>query len=291
MLATSGKPFDSEDYLFEIKWDGVRVSVYVEDGAFRMRSRRGNDMTGRYPELDGLASLPGGTVLDGELVVLNDQGLPDFAAVLSREHARSPLRIQQSARVKPTTLIVFDLLYTDYGSTFEQPFNRRREQLAGLLERHELDRVILSDGVVGPGESYFREVVTAGLEGLVAKRLDSTYQVGRRSESWIKMRRRSSMLCAIIGYVPSGDDFESLIVASDEAGALRCVGRVGNGFDRALRDDLNARLRKLHCEQPLIDCAESGQWVRAELYCSVAFLEQTASGNLREPVFERLISD
>ena len=289
MLATTGKPFDSDDYLFEIKWDGIRVSVYVEDGAYRLKSRKGNEMTGRYPELDGLASLPEGTLLDGELVVLNERGLPDFRAVLSREQARAPLRIQQSARSSPTTLIIFDQLYAEFSPLVDEPFHVRRQRLLDTIETCESPRLIPSDGVVGPGQAYFEEVVAAGLEGLVAKRLDASYQVGHRSESWIKMRRRSSLLCTIIGYVPSGDDFESLIVASDDHGMLRCVGRVGNGFDRALRGELNELLRDRHCDEPLIESAERGQWVKAGLYCSVAFLERTATGYLREPVFERLV--
>ena len=124
----------------------------------------------------------------------------------------------------------------------------------------------------------------------MAKRLDSRYMAGKRSDAWIKMRKRSSVLCAIIGYVPKGDGFESLILATDEAGQLSCVGRVGNGFDATLRRELTPLLRSHECDDPLIPCDEGGQWLRAGLYCSVRFLERTSSGNLREPIFERLVS-
>src|SRR5262245_26903031 len=110
MLARIGAPFDSQDHVFEIKWDGVRAVTYVEPGGHRMHGRKRRDLADRYPELAGLASLPSGTVLDGELVVLRDDGRPDFPAILHRENGNAA-RAHDAARQMPVVYVVFDLLY------------------------------------------------------------------------------------------------------------------------------------------------------------------------------------
>ena len=289
MLAKSGTPFDSDQHLFEIKWDGLRATVYVDRGSYRVVSRRGHDMTERYPELGELSRLPDGTVLDGELVALDHSGKPSFRAVLSRQQARSPLRIKHAAQSTPTTLIAFDLLYQGHESILAMPFHERRSRLVETIDSLSASVVVVSDGVIGPGKRYFSEIVARDLEGLVAKRLNSPYLAGRRSDAWIKIRRRSSLLCAIVGYVPKGDDFESLIIATDDDGELVCVGRVGGGFSESVRDEVNRLLKANEATEPLIACRHAGRWLRAGLFCSVNFLERTHTGDLREPVFERII--
>src|SRR5438876_735748 len=113
MLAKQGMAFDSDDYLFEIKWDGTRTLAFVEHGGYRLVNRRRIDMTSRYPEFSFLRELPPGTVLDGEVVVLRD-GKPSFPLLLSREQARVPLKVRSSSRSMPATYIVFDVLYQDF---------------------------------------------------------------------------------------------------------------------------------------------------------------------------------
>jgi len=128
MLARPGAPFDSSDYLFEIKWDGTRGLAFIEGQNYRLVNRRRIDMTDRYPEFAFLALLPAGTVLDGEIVVLQ-QGKPDFGLLQSREQARSPLRIRTMARTQPATYIVFDMLFDGYQSLLSRPLQERRERL------------------------------------------------------------------------------------------------------------------------------------------------------------------
>jgi len=291
MLAQTGKPFDSPRHLFEIKWDGIRAMAYIDEGVYRLLTRRGHEITSRYPEFFSLAELSPGTVLDGEIVVLDEAGKPDFRAVLTREQARSPQRFRSLAKATPATFVVFDLLYLDYRDLMQRPLRERRELLLANIAPKFSDRVVLSDGVVGAGTAFFREAVSRDLEGVVAKRLDSRYFPGRRTDAWIKIRKRSTALCAILGYVPKGDDFESLILAEQQEGELRCVGRVGTGFDAALRDRLNRLLRERETEQPLVRCAEKGKWLEPGMYCQVLYLQRSKDGMLREPVFERLILD
>jgi DNA ligase D-like protein (predicted ligase) len=291
MLAKPGAPFDADDYLFEIKWDGVRTLAFVDRQGYRLVNRRRIDMTDRYPEFAFLGTLPRGTVLDGEMVVLKD-GKADFALLGSREHTRSPLRIATLARSTPATYIVFDLLYESSASLMTRPLAARRKRLERLVQRVASPRLVLSEGVVGHGQAFFAEACRQHLEGVVAKRLTSSYLPGKRSDAWIKIKRGGSVLCAILGFVPSGaDDFRSLILATEVDGELRAAGKVGTGMDVPMRARLNRLLWSRLQKKPLVPCEIRGKWVTPGLYCKISYLERTPSGDFRAPVFEELCEE
>ena len=288
MLARIGSPFDSPDHLFEIKWDGVRAVTYVEDGRHRMHGRRRRDLADRYPELAGLASLPPGTVLDGELVVLRADGRPDFPAILGRENGNAA-RAHDAARLSPVVYVVFDLLYADGESLLALPLRERRERLARVVAAAALPRVVASDGVVGDGLALFAAARGRGLEGIVGKRLASPYLPGERTDAWQKWKVQRQVHCLILGYEPDGArDFKSLIVATDVHGELRCVGKVGSGIGEAERTELKRLLFASRTARPLIEPGLPGRWVAPGIYCTVNFLEWTAGGALRAPVFVAL---
>src|SRR5438105_2535311 len=235
MLATPAAPFDSDDHLFEIKWDGIRCLAFVEDGSVRLCNRRRADQTERYPEFACLTNLPPGTVLDGEIILLKD-GKPSFPLLMSREQARTPLRIQGLHKAMPATFMVFDLLYLSYESWMNKPLRERRARLAELIKPVCNAHLQLSEGITGKGSAYFAEAVRRDLEGVVAKRLDSRYLPGQRSDCWLKIKRHSEVLCAVIGFIPDGPkDFRSLIIACEQEGEVRCVGKVGSGIEDSLR--------------------------------------------------------
>ncbi len=160
MLAEPGTAFDSDEHLFEVKWDGTRTLAFVEGKQYRLLNRRRIDMAERYPEFACLAGFPAQTVVDGETVVLRD-GKPD-------EQARSPLKIRSLARALPATYIVFDLLYERYLSVMELPLLERRRRLERLITTAGLLQVVLSQGIIGPGRAFFQESCGLGLEGVVA---------------------------------------------------------------------------------------------------------------------------
>lgn len=289
MLARIAEPFDSPEHLFEIKWDGTRALLFVESDRYRILNRRRAVITERYPELDVLGKLKPGAVLDGEVVVLRD-GKPDFRLLLSREHSASALRRQSSAIEYPATFMAFDQLYSDYRSLEKLPLRARRDQLAETVAAASHPRLVFSDGIMQRGKDYFEEVCARGLEGVMAKRLDSPYHAGRRTDAWLKIKRRKMLLCAIIGYVPSGpDDIRSLIIATSDDGELRCVGKVGSGIDERTRADLWRLLGEKARATPLIPCSIPGKWVEPGLYCTVTYQERTESGQLRAPVFKELV--
>jgi len=291
MLARLGDPFDSPEHLFELKWDGVRAVSYVDEHGLRMHGRRRRDLATRYPELAFLAELPRGTVLDGELVVLREDGRPDFRAILSRESA-SAARVDAARRKHPVVYVVFDLLFEGGASLLGEPLRVRRERLQALVGAAGQRRLMLSDGVVGDGLSLFEAARAQELEGIVAKRLDAPYQPGERGDAWQKIKPVKSIHCLVIGYEPDADrrdDFKSLIVATDFDGELVCVGKVGSGIGEAARAELRELLLQRPADAPLIDAGTSGRWVQPGIYCTVSYLERTASGNLRAPVFKGLV--
>jgi len=187
MLAKPGVPFDSQEHLFEVKWDGTRVLAFVEQGGYRLVNRHRVDATDRYPELGFLGDLAAGTVLDGEVVVLQN-GKPTFRLLLSRNQARAPFKIRSLARTLPATYVVFDLLYERFESLLALPLGTRRKRLEKLMRRYAHPRLVFSQGVVGPGKAFFAEVCGQGLEGVMAKCLASRYRPGRRTDAWIKIK-------------------------------------------------------------------------------------------------------
>jgi DNA ligase D-like protein (predicted ligase) len=288
MLCRSARPFDSPAHLFEVKWDGVRALAFVEAGQWRLQGRRRAGLASRYPELALLARLPSGTVLDGELVVLQPDGRPDFAAVVGRENG-SAARAADAARLKPVVYVVFDLLWERGESLLARPLRERRQRLHACVAGLDPRRVFAAEGVEGAGLALFAAVQQRALEGVVAKELDAPYRPGERSAAWQKIKALQSVHCLILGFEPAGDDdFRSLIVASDFGGELRCVGKVGSGIGEAERRDLRARLFTRRVARPLLDAGMPGVWVEPGLYCTVQFLERMPSGALRAPVFVAL---
>lgn len=290
MLSQPGQAFDSDEHLFEIKWDGTRCLAFIDENGLRLRNRRRAVMNDRYPDLDFLKNLPRGTVLDGEIVVLQE-GKPHFNLLQSREQARTGHRVRSLAHSTPATYVVFDLLYVEYQSIMNEPLTTRREMLSVLVKGVNNPQLILSEGVIGPGTAFFAEACRQNLEGVIAKRLNSRYLPGQRTDAWTKIKKLSELYCAIIGFVPTGpDDFRSLIIAAEHEGKLRCVGKVGTGFSVALRKKINELIWTRLQDKPICECDIKGKWLAPGLFCRVVFMEQTVNGDLRAPALKEFIA-
>ena len=286
MLARSSKPFDSDRYLFEIKWDGMRALAFVESDKYRLTTRRKTEISSQFPEFGFLSRLPAGAILDGEIVILRD-GLPDFGALLSRAQTNDVTKISNLSRRTPATYVVFDVLYKDYDSIIDMPLIRRREVLQKIVDNLKDQKLVFSDGIVGTGNRYYEAACRKNLEGVMAKRLDSRYVPGKRR--WLKIKRFDHAYCVIIGFVPKGDGFKSLLLATNDDGELKYVGKVSTGFSMTVRRKLNSLLKSLLRGNPIIECSEKAIWIEPELCCSVKHTERTPAGRLRMPVFETLI--
>ncbi len=289
MLATLGQPFDSDEHLFEVKWDGMRCIAFRDDGGVRAFSRNRVPMLPRFPELELVAAVEPGIVLDGEIILLTD-GKPDFRALMGREHARGRMKIQALSRSRPVTYVVFDLLYRGYESLMKEPLATRRDRLGEVVDRAGSPGLVVSDGIVGRGTAFFEQVTSRGIEGVVAKRLDDPYRPGRRTRSWTKFKAAAEIHCVILGFSVEDGDLRSLVIAAEENGRLRSVGRVGGGMSDEVRKELLARLERIPRAEPVIDCSTDANWVEPELFCRVRYLERTPDGNLRAPVFVDLVT-
>lgn len=258
MLATSAEPFDDPNYLFEVKWDGVRGLVRVEKDGIRVWGRE-NDYTGRYPELDELRQLPPGTVLDGELVMLKD-GLPDFHALMAR-HSRRNLR--RPFYAEPIRYVAFDLLSLGKRCLVNVPFSERRDLLHGLLPDSEI--VVPCEGVVGKGKAFFKRAIDAGHEGIVAKRLNSKYAPDKRNGAWKKCKQKMLVACAVFGYRVGPDGVKDVLLATMMDGKLGYVGTVELG----ITGEAVERLESLRCAKPALPCTLTARWVKPDLLCVV----------------------
>ena len=307
MLAgTRDAPFDDPAWLFEVKWDGIRVVATVrrpgggEDPSTALVTRAGNDVTAAYPELWPLWErvLARNAVLDGEVVALGADGRPSFERLQERMHVRDADHVQRLRRRLPVTLVVFDVLAVDGEALVDQPLEERLARLGDLLVPGTA--VIRSEPVREHGCALYAAVEAQGLEGIVAKRAASRYLPGKRSQDWLKIKVRRPGRVVIGGWLEghggrSGDLGSLLVGAYDDGGALRYAGRVGTGFDGAERARLLARLGPLEVDRSPFDDdvpKEPGRhWVRPELVCAVQFGEVTSAGRLRAPAYGGLVPD
>jgi ATP-dependent DNA ligase len=195
MLAVPAEPFDSPEYCFEVKWDGIRALTAVEKLDWRLWGRERADYTARYPELEVLRRLPAGTLVDGELVACDANGRPDLPRLLRRHGLTDGWRICQARRWCPVRYVVFDLLYHAGRCLMREPLVRRREELAAVCQRLDAPGIRFSEAVIGAGTAFYAAVVAQSLEGVIAKHLASPYRPGRRATTWRKIKTRPRGTC------------------------------------------------------------------------------------------------
>jgi bifunctional non-homologous end joining protein LigD len=303
MMARTGTlPRDDEEWAFEVKWDGVRAVCHSEPGRMRLHSRNLLDITPRYPEVGRLnrALSHHRAILDGEIVALDAEGKPSFGALQRRMHVGSESTVRRLAKEAPVTYIIFDLLWLDGHSLMDLPYTERRARLAEL-ELGDNGRWRVPDYVAGHGQQLLSATDQQGLEGVIAKRLDSPYEPGRRTPCWLKIKNVDRQEVVVGGWVPGDgkrrDRIGALLVGvREDDGSLRHVGRVGTGFTEAELDRLADRLRPLEREDspfapggPKIP--RGAVFADPELVAEVEFREWTDGGQLRAPSYKGLRDD
>jgi ATP-dependent DNA ligase len=224
-------PFDSDEYMFELKWDGIRCLAFIEHGRLRLQSRQLTDVTIQFPELACLKELPCGTVLDGELVAL-ENGKPSLRIAQQRVLTQSRHRIGWLSRTHRVIYMVFDLPYLDGKPLFAEPLSLRRAELHQLIERFSLPGVLVPEGVRTHGQELFAQVVRLGLEGIMAKRLDGPYLPGKRSSHWLKIKPIPAL------ELPGVREIRTTIPTNYENG----IGRNGGNPPQQTGRKLTARL-------------------------------------------------
>ncbi|HEX5852204.1 MAG TPA: DNA ligase D, partial [Solirubrobacteraceae bacterium] len=293
-------PTDDGRWAYEIKWDGVRAVAYSQPGELRLESRSLKDITDTYPELFHLGAALGShsAVLDGEIVAFDDAGRPSFAALQNRMHTATRTRAKRQAKDTPVTYLIFDVLWLNGHSLMDQPYEARRE----LLDAMELngEHWQTPEHTLGEGAALLEASAEQGLEGIVAKRLDSTYRPGSRSGEWVKVKGVQRQELVVGGWLAEKGKRARTIGAlllgvHEPGGALRYVGRVGSGLREDELTRLSALLTPLRRDSSPFTAGETPP--REAVFCEprvvveVRFAHWTAGGSLRHPVYVGLRDD
>ncbi|MEU6095222.1 ATP-dependent DNA ligase [Streptomyces sp. NPDC047079] len=302
MLATPGSlpPARQDDqWAYETKQDGQRAVVYLPgDGSLELRARSGEVITGAYPELRPLGGVLGATpaVLDGEVVAPDERGRGDFQRLQSRMGlAHAPALAARRAAQTPVHLVLFDVMFLR-GDLTKLPYTRRRQELEALALAGP--HWSTPGVIVGHGAQALEATRETGLEGLVCKRLDSVYEPGVRSRSWIKIRNVRAVDVIVGGWLPGQGRLSglpgALLVGQREAGRLRYVGRVGTGWSEAERAELARMLQAVEsrvCPFDRDPRVPGARWVLPRLVGEVRYSTRTRSGLLRQPSWLRMRPD
>jgi len=305
MLAESiEKPFDDPDWLFEIKWDGYRAIAFIDNGKVRLVSRNQNELTARYPELKDMPEFVKAktAILDGEVVALDAEGRASFSLMQQRTGFRPGGHRAAAKADVPVLYYAFDLLYLDGYDWRRVPLVERKKKLASLLTLG--DSLRYSDHYAAQGKALFEIARQKKLEGILAKKRNSSYEE-RRSREWLKIKIRHRMECVIGGYTdPEGSrtHFGSLVLGLyDRQGRLIHVGQVGSGFDQRLLTEISKLLKKIETRKnPFygpVEALRKVSWVKPELVAEIEYAEWTEGANtgsgpkLRAPVFLGLRDD
>lgn len=280
------------NYLYEVKWDGVRAIIVIENDKALIHTRNQNDVTNQFPELQEIPFNLRNGVFDSEIVCLDKDGRPSFSNVIKRVRTTSEDKIQRLKNTHPAQCYVFDCLFLNGEPLTDDPLWSRNEKLSAVIKPNKSYR--LSE-IFEDGEALFNAIKEQKMEGIIAKKRDSTYTFGKRSNSWKKVKVRHYSDCKIIGYTKGEGDrsasFGALQLAEISDGQLMYRGKVGSGFtDKKLKEtklllDMIDRTSK----PDTAPFSKNTVWVKPLLTAKISYSEVNKNGTFRAPVFEEFI--
>ncbi len=300
MLAKTGEPFDSDEYLFEVKWDGLRALLFLENGRVELQNRNLRDATPLYPEIQNVAKeiKAKKAILDGEVIVLNEKGVPDFGRMQTRFGHNDPSAVESSRIPNPATYAAFDLIHLDGRDMLKDRLEERKAKLRDVML--EGPHMMYGEHLVKEGRRFYSELLKAGFEGVVAKERGSQYLPGVRSSAWVKIKGTDTIDAVVAGIIAGEgartSTFGSLVMAMyDKQGKLAHVGNVGGGFDEETLVELKSILDKLTARTPTItepvEAPAPIVWVKPRIVCQILYASVTRDHKLRFPRFQRLRPD
>ncbi|HEX2926839.1 MAG TPA: DNA ligase [Ruminiclostridium sp.] len=291
---------EGSGYIHEIKWDGIRGMVYIQGGSIKIYTKKGNERTGFYPELEVLTEGLRGrnAILDGELVVLDDKGLPSFYRSLMRERVRNAGNLKYYTSNYPVSYMIFDILYLGNDTLIKLPLSERKNILVKNLSSvaEQSSNIFLSQ-MYSDGDELFKKMKEQSMEGIVSKKEDSQYIGGKKHDAWFKTKFTKKMLCVVGGIQWRASHPNSLVlgIKPRDSERLIYVGKASIGLkqsDLALIKEYSGQLEQKACpfeaeETIMLDRTGEGfTWLHPALTCWVGFLELTNDGHLRHPKIE-----
>jgi len=291
-------PTPDDTWGFEFKWDGIRAEAYVEGGTVRLVSRSGEIVTARYPEIHAMGRALGSkeVILDGEIVALDGKGRPSFEEIQQRMGLTSETEIRRKMKEVPVTYMVFDVMWRDGHSLLKESYVARRKELEGLKLNGASWQTPPFEK--GGGPEMLAASRKAGLEGIMGKKLDSFYEPGRRSGSWVKLKNHNRQEFVIAGWLEGegkrGNNPGALLLGYYDKDTLVYAGKVGTGFTDAMLDKLQSTMKPLAQPKSPFDVGiapKAAHFIRPSLVAEVEFVEWTKSGQLRAPAFKGLRTD
>ena len=277
-------PFDNDEYLFQVKWDGVHVLAYIYDNEVKLFNRKQKERTTQFPEIvQALSRLPFGTVLDGEVICLNEEGKPDFFRVLKRDQTRLNNKIQILKKTHPVHYMIFDILYFKGESLIEQPLNKRLMLLKEKVQNSEVIHIVGS--VENNGIALFDAVSKEGMEGIVAKKKSSPYIVGTKSPLWKKIKAWREIDTIVGGWQEKEGELRSLLVGIQQDEGLLYVGSVASGLTSEQRRILREYFLSTSDNNTFINPPNKVDYnyVKPTIGVKVRYLEWSNDNKLRNP--------
>lgn len=279
LLGEVDNPFDSSDYIFELKFDGIRAIVFATPNEVKIISRNKHDITHLYPELQIIKKLvKRNTIFDGEIIVM-DNGLPSFHKLQERSHLKSITKIKQQTEINPVVFICFDLLY-DNKNLIDLTLLERKKRLEKYQEN---DCFLKSKFVLSYGNKLFKYVKDIDLEGIIAKKKDSVYEINTRSDVWLKIKNFKEEEFFVGGYIEKENNFViSLLLGEYVDNKFYYVGKVTLGKKRALYKEI--KKEKVSSKSPFHNMLDDKvNYIKPTLKCKVKYIERTNSNSLRQP--------
>ena len=287
LIAEMQEPFDSPDYIYELKLDGERCVAYLDKDGTTLLNKRNFILNPRFPEIAGINQfVKSKCILDGEISILVD-GKPDFSEVKRRSVITNNFKIDTAISKHPANFTAFDILYYDGKTVTDLPLMKRKELLSKVVNENE--KIAVSRYIEEQGKALYAAAEKQDLEGVVAKRKDSIYSMGKRTKDWIKFKNLKDDDFIILGFIPN-DITASIVLGQFRDSTIVYKGHVALGVSRE-DFDMISRIPKIDNPFPSVSGSEDTKWILPQLVCTVKYMEKTSNGGLRQPVYKGLRDD
>ena len=281
LLREIDKPFNSKDYIYELKLDGERALIFVNKNSIVVKTRNKKDVTNKFPELESIKKIVSKNVIfDGEIVAFLE-GRPNFSELAKRAHLKEQSKIKYLSQIKPVTFVCFDILYENK-NLIELPLEKRKEV---LNKYKDTDVFVKNKYIKEYGKELFREIRKLNLEGVIAKKLNSPYLINERSSNWLKIKNLKREKFYIIGYKEKESNYVvSVYLAEEDNESLVFVGKASLAKKSSLYQKI---INAQHIEKrQVLGINEKFTYIKPTIKCFVSYLERTPNNHLRQPIIK-----